>query len=327
MNPIARGHTRPSPTRAGRTARDPRPARRSSSSSSLTWAAVVLCLFTTATLAAQVRVGGSPREPAPPFRVIGNIHYVGSSNAGSFLITTPAGHILIDSGYPRTESWVRDSIEQLGFRVSDIKVILNTHAHADHVGAHAQFKEWTGARVLTSEADAPVLADGGRSDFRSDGRELWRPIAPDGVIRHGDEVGLGGVTLVAQLTPGHTRGNTTWTMVVEEEGRKYDVIFVGSMGLSEGVPLVGNAKYPQIADDYARSFDVLKTLPCDVFLAFHAHHFGLEEKKRRLEAGEKPNPFIDPEGFRAYIEKNEAAFLDRLAQERRPSAAARVGRM
>lgn len=265
---------------------------------------------------AQAPAGGSLREPFPSFRVMGNIYYVGSSNAGSFLVTTPEGHILIDSGYPGTESWVRESIEQLGFKVSDIKLILNTHAHADHVGGHAQFKEWTGARVLTSEADAPVIADGGRSDFRSDGRELWKPLTPDGAVRDGEEIRLGGVTLVAHLTPGHTKGNTTWTTVVEEGGRKHNVVLVGSMGLTRGVPLVGNPKYPRIADDYARSFAVLKGLPCDVFLPFHANHYGLEEKRRRLEKGATPNPFIDPEGFRAYVAKNERAFLDQLARER-----------
>ncbi len=265
---------------------------------------------------AQVPAGGSPREPFAPFRVIGNIHYVGSSNAGSFLVTTPDGHILIDSGYPQTESWVRASIERLGFRLTDIKVILNTHAHADHVGGHAQFKEWTGARVLTSEADKPVIADGGRSDFRSDGRQLWKPLVADGTIRDGETIRLGNVTLVAHLTPGHTRGNTTWTMAIDEGGRKHNVVFVGSMGLNRDVALVGNTKYPGIADDYTRSFAVLKNLPSDVFFAFHADHYGLVEKKRRLDEKASPNPFIDPDGLPAYIQKSERAFMDQLTKER-----------
>ena len=256
-----------------------------------------------------------PQEKFAPFKVIGNIHYVGSTNAGAFLVTTPEGHILIDTGYPKTESWVRESIEQLGVKVADIKLILNTHAHSDHVGGHAQFKEWTGARVLTSRADATVIADGGRSDFRNDGRELWKPLKADGLIGQGDEVRLGGVTLVAHMTPGHTKGNTTWTTTVEEGGRKYDVVFVGSMGPNRA-PLVGNVKYPKVAEDYARAFEVLKKLPCDVFLAFHADHFNLVEKKRQLDGGGTPNPFIDPEGFRAYLAKNEALFRAQLAKER-----------
>lgn len=264
----------------------------------------------------QTPSGGSPRQPFPPFRVIGNVHYVGSSNAGSFLVTSPEGHVLIDSGYPQSESWVRESIERLGFQLGDVKVIVNTHAHADHVGGHAQFKAWTGARVLSSRADAPVIADGGRSDFRSDGRVLWTPLTPDGTIADGDEIRLGGTTLVAHLTPGHTRGNTTWSMVAEEDGRKYNVLFVGSMGLNRGVALVDNPKYPGIADDYARSFTRLKALPCDVFLPFHAEHYRLEEKRQALEEGRRPNPFIDPAGYRAYLAKNEAAYRAQLATER-----------
>jgi metallo-beta-lactamase class B len=297
--------------------------RRSSASFGLLVAAAALTIHSpVATIRAVVAqesaqsTGGSPREPFVPFRVIGNIHYVGSSNAGAFLITTPEGHILIDTGYPRTESWLRESIENLGFRLGDIKIVLNTHAHADHVGGHAQFKEWTGARVLTSEADKPVLADGGRSDFRSDGRELWRPLTADGTVGDGKKVRLGNVTLVAHLTPGHTRGNTTWTTTVEEGGRKYNVVFVGSMGLNREVPLVGNTRYPRIAEDYARSFAVLKRLPCDVFFAFHANHYNLAAKKARLDKQPDPNPFVDPQGFRAYIEKNERAFLDQVATER-----------
>jgi len=255
------------------------------------------------------------QQPFEPFTVIGNIHYVGSTNAGAFLISTPEGHVLLDTGYPDSVHWVRESIEQLGFRLSDIKFILNTHAHSDHVGGHAQFKEWTEATILTSASDAPMLADGGRSDFRSDGRELWRPVTPDGILSHGQHVRIGGTTLVAHMTPGHTKGNTTWTTTVQEGGRTYDVVFVGSMGPNRA-PLLNNAKYPRMADDYARSFALLEKLPCDVFLAFHAHHFDLMAKKRQLDEGVSPNPFIDPEGFRAYLEKNEALFRAQLQEER-----------
>jgi metallo-beta-lactamase class B len=258
----------------------------------------------------------SPREPVTPFRVIGNVYYVGTSNAGSFLLTSRDGHVLIDTGYRDSTAWLRQSIEQLGFKLSDIKIILNTHAHTDHVGGHARLKEWTGARVLTSRADAPVIADGGRSDFRSDGREQWTPIAADGIVEDGGRVQVGDTALVAHLTPGHTKGNTTWTTVVEEGGRRYDVVFVGSMGLNRNVPLVGNTRYPQIADDYARSFTRLKRLPCDVFLPFHADHYRMPEKRTRLEQGAASNPFIDPEGYRAYIASTERAFLNQVAKER-----------
>ena len=209
----------------------------------ITPAAIALVAIASALLSAQEPARERiSQEPFDPFRVIGTIHYVGSTNAGAFLISTPEGHILLDTGYPKTEAWVRKSIEQLGFRLADIKLILNTHAHSDHVGGHAQFKEWTGAKILTSQADAPVLADGGRSDFRGDGRELWKPVTADGIVGHGQQVTLGGVTLVAHMTPGHTKGNTTWTTTVDEGGRKHNVVFVGSMGLNRA-PLLNNAKY------------------------------------------------------------------------------------
>lgn len=251
-----------------------------------------------------------------PFTVIENIHYVGTSNAGAFLVTTSEGHVLIDSGYPGTAEWLREDIERLGFRVGDIKYLLNTHAHSDHVGGHAQFRQWTGARTLVSAADAPVLIDGGRSDFRSDGREQWTPVTPDGLVRDGDEVRIGGTTLTAHLTPGHTKGNTTWTTRIGHGGRTLDVVFVGSMGLSAGVPLVGNERYPQIADDYARSFALLRTLPSDVFLAFHADHFDMPARRERLEKGGGPNPFVDGTALPTYVAKNEEAYLAELAKEK-----------
>lgn len=266
---------------------------------------------------AAISPRGSPRTPFPPFRVIGNVHYVGSSNAGAFLVTTPDGHVLIDSGYPKTEAWIRESIETLGFSLTDIKYLLNTHAHQDHVGGHARLKAWTGARVLTSAQDRPVLADGGRSDFRSDGSLLWLPVEADGVVGDGESITIGGTTLVARHTPGHTRGNTTWTMTVTEGGRAYRVVFAGSMGLNAGVPLVGNPRYPEIADDYARAFATVSRLPCDVFLPFHADHYDLPAKKAMLDAGASPNPFVEPDGCRAYYRKNEQAFRARLAAERR----------
>ena len=279
-------------------------------------AIIVLVVLLPVCLLAQARTRERiPQQPFEPFTVIGNIHYVGSTNAGAFLISTPEGHILLDTGYPDSPWWVRKSIEQLGFRLADIKLILNTHAHSDHVGGHAQFKEWTGATILTSEPDAPVLADGGRSDFRSDGRELWRPVTADGIVHHGQQVRLGGVTLVAHLTPGHTKGNTTWTTTVDDGAQTYNVVFVGSMGPNRA-SLLNNPKYPRMADDYARSFDLLRKLPCDIFLAFHAEHFGLAAKKRKLDEGGSSNPFIDPEGLRAYLEKNEGLFRAQLREER-----------
>jgi len=257
-----------------------------------------------------------PRQHAlKPFHLIGNIYYVGLSNNTSFLITTPQGHILLD---PTEEAFVPDisrNIEQLGFHVKDIKIILNAHAHTDHVGGLAAFKELTGAKVLVMAEDAPVIADGGRSDFRSDGKEQWKLIKADQILHDGEQVRLGNATMVARLTPGHTKGCTTWTTVAEENGQKYNVVFVCSMGLGGGVPLIGNKKYPTVAEDYVKSFNLLRSLPCDVFSVSHAGMFNLDGKMKRMEQGTGPNPFIDPDGYRAFIDLYEGYFKDELKKQ------------
>jgi metallo-beta-lactamase class B len=258
-------------------------------------------------------------RPFEPFRLIGNIYYVGASDVSSFLITTPEGHILLDSGFEATVPLIRAGVRKLGFRFEDIRILLNSHAHVDHAGGHALLKRLTGARIVMSEADATLLAKGGRGDFLPVSEEIlaYEPAQADRIIRDGDHVTLGGVTLTAHLTPGHTQGCTTWTMVVEEDGKKFDVVFFGSTTLLPGVRLVDHPKYPGMAQDFARTFRVLKSLPCDVFLGPHGSQFGLREKARRLAAGEKPNPFIDPEGYRAFLARSEEIVLQRRERQRR----------
>ena len=173
----------------------------------------------------------------------------------------------------------------------------------------------TGAKVLVMEGDAEVIADGGKSDFRGNGKQQWSPVRADQILHDKQAVRLGGVNMVAHLTPGHTKGCTTWSMVTEENGRKYDVVFVCSTGLNPGVPLIGNTKYPTIAEDYTRSFQVLKGLPCDVFFVSHSAMFRLEEKLKRLEQGSEPNPFIDPEGYQAFIRTYEGYFQEELKKQ------------
>lgn len=256
-------------------------------------------------LAAQTAADDWNR-PMEPFRLIGNIYYVGPQGLSSYLITTPEGHILIDSGFERTVPLIRESVRKMGFRFQDIKILLSSHAHSDHVAGHALVKEFSGARVMASQADAAVISAGGAG----------RPVPVDRILQDGDTVKLGGVTMTAHLTPGHTQGCTTWTMTVEESGRKHDVVFVGGYSINTGVRLVHNAGYPEIADDYARTFRVLKSLSCDVFLAQHGDMFGLEEKARKLRAGAKPNPFIDPDGYRKAVEAAERTYREQLRRER-----------
>jgi metallo-beta-lactamase class B len=254
-------------------------------------------------------------EPVKPLRVIGNVYYVGAKEVSSFLITTPAGHLLLDGGFAETAPLIAENVRQLGFKLEDIKLLIGSHAHSDHAGGLAELKRLTGAKLLVTAADAAMLERGGKDDFAWGDQFAFPAVKADRTLRDSEQVTLGGVTLTPRLTPGHTRGCTTWTMKVEEGGKLYDVVFVGSASVP-GYKLVGNEKYPQIADDYARTFRVLKSLPCDVFLAPHGSFFALAEKARRAAQGAKQNPFIDPQGYRDYVARAERAYLEQLSRER-----------
>ncbi len=253
-------------------------------------------------------------RPVEPFRVAGNIYYVGVAGVASFLITTPDGHILLDGGFEETVPHIQDGVRKLGFKLGDVKFLINSHAHFDHAGGLAGLKRLTGAKLLISEADAPLVAGGGSGDFYWGDKPTFEPVAADRLLRDKDEVKLGGVTLTARLTPGHTKGCTTWTMKVREGVRELDVVFVGSTTVP-GYKLVGNALYPEIAADYARTFALLKSLKCDVFLGPHGSFFDLDEKRMRLAQGGRTNPFIDPRGYRRFVERTENEYLRQLRSE------------
>ncbi len=271
----------------------------------------LLSLIATAALAQQSQKRGQWR--LDPFKLIGNIYYVGLSNNTSFLITTPKGLILLDPTLEAAVPDIRKNIEELGFKVSDIKIILQAHAHGDHVGGLAKFKEITGAQVVVMEQDAAVLADGGKSDFR--GNEHWTPVKADRIVHDGEKVELGGVSMVAHLTAGHTKGCTTWSTIAQENGKKYNVVFVCSVRMNTGVPLLNNAKYPNIVQDFEHTFATLRALPADVFTFSHGNMFDLEGRIARMKQG-GPNPFIDPDGYRRLVAEYEKAFRDQLAKER-----------
>ena len=261
---------------------------------------------------------GSPdwSEPFPPHRMIGNIYYVGSRGLASYLITTPTGHILINANLKSSVPLIRESVEKLGFRFSDVKILLISHAHFDHDGGSAEIKKLTGAKYMVMDADVPVVESGGKSDFQyGSAPSLRYPAAKvDRVLHDGDKVTLGDTVLVAHLTPGHTRGCTTWSLKVREAGKTYDVVIVGSPNVNEGYKLVNNARYPEIARDYERGFRVLKSLPCDVFLGAHGSYYGMEAKFARLKAG-AANPYIDPEGYKSYVAEREQAFQSELQKQ------------
>ena len=253
-------------------------------------------------------------QPVKPYRVIANIYYVGASDVSSFLITTPDGHILLDSGFIETVPQIKQNLAQLGFRLEDIKILLNSHAHYDHAGGFAELKRLTGAKLMTSEGDIPLLAAGGKGDPNFGDRFSFEPVKPDRVLRDGDKVELGGVTMVARMTPGHTKGCTSWTMKIKDGERQYDVVFVGSTS-APGYKLVNNAGYPGIVADYEKTFRLLKSLPCDVFLAAHGQFYNMLEKAKLAEQGKTPNPFIDPEGYRSYLDASEKSFRKLLASQ------------
>ncbi len=260
--------------------------------------------------------------PLKPFRVIDNLYYVGPSGISSFLIVTPKGNILIDSGFDETVPLIRDSVTKLGFKTEDIKIILSSHAHTDHVGGHAAMKKLTGAKIMMSEADAAMLASGGTNDFTHYSSALmgYPPAHADKILRDGEKVSLGGTTLTCHLTPGHTKGCTTWTMDVTEDGQVHHVLFFGSTSILSGVPLINNTNYPAIATDLEHSYKTLKTLPCDVFLAPHAGFFDLTNKAALVEQGVKPNPFIDPAAYKIFLKGAEQKFQDQLAREKNEAA-------
>ena len=254
--------------------------------------------------------------PFPPFRIAGNLYYVGSKGLASYLITTPQGNILINSDMEANVPLLKASIEKLGFHFQDTKILLISHAHWDHDAGSAMIIRMTGAKYMVMDADVPVVESGGKRDFQygNNSANLYPPAKVDRVLHDGDEVKLGGAMLVAHLTPGHTKGCTTWTMKVTEGGKAYDVVIVGSPNVNPGYQLVNNKNYPQIATDYERMWTVLKSLPCDIFLGAHGAYFGLEEKYPHLRAGD-PNPFIDPNGYKQIVAEKEQEFRTELSKQ------------
>lgn len=255
-------------------------------------------------------------KPFPAFRIAGNLYYVGDNYQADYLIVTPQGNILINSGYEEDVPKIKTSIEKLGFKLSDTKILLISHAHNDHAGGAALIKQETGAKYMVMDADVSVVESGGKTDFQynKEPADLYKPAKVDRVLHDGDQVKLGDTVLVAHLTPGHTKGCTTWTMNVAEKGRNYHVVIVGGPYVNPDYSLVHNVKYPEISKDYAQSFKVLKSLPCDIFLGAHGMYFDLE-KKYALMKQNKKNPFIDSYGYKTFVALKEHDFQSELANQ------------
>jgi len=254
-------------------------------------------------------------DAVDPFRIIGNIYYVGASEVTSYLITSPEGHILLDGGFPETAPMIERNIEKLGFKLTEVKVLISTHAHFDHAGGLAELKRATGAKFYASAADQPLLAAGGKGDFAFGDRFLFPPVKADRTVEDDQVVRVGRAAMQAHLTPGHTKGCTTWTADVTENGVKHTAVFVCSISMPGGYKLVNNAAYPQIAEDFKRTFEKLESLHPDVFLGSHASFYDMDGKRERMNKESGKNPFIDPAGYKAFIEENEREFEAELKKQ------------
>ncbi len=250
--------------------------------------------------------------PQKPFHVIGNIYYVGMAGVSAFLIVTPQGNILTDGGLPESAPFIEKNIQALGFKLSDVKVLLNSHAHFDHSGGLAKLKADTGAKFYASTGDKPFL-ESGHIPYGPSALIDTAPVKVDRAMKDGESFTLGGVTMTANVIPGHTRGCTTWTMPLTEAGVTHKVMFFCSISVA-GNPIAGKLAYPTIVSDYRASFARLKKMDADIFLAAHGGQFAMAEKLAKVKPG-APNPFIDAAEFPRFVASAEAAFNKDLARQ------------
>jgi metallo-beta-lactamase class B len=256
--------------------------------------------------------------PIAPFQITDHLYYVGSRDLASYLIVTPAGDILINSSLESSPALIRKSVDQLGYRISDVRILLISHAHWDHDAGSAALLRMTHAKYMVMDADVPVVESGGAKDFFYP-HDLYPPAHVDRILHDGDRVELGGVILVAHKTPGHTRGCTTWTLRTPDQGKLVNVVIVGSWNVNPGFRLVSRpghpASYPGIADDYRKTFAVLKSLPCDVFLGAHGGYFDMLAKLARAKAGAGQSVWIDPQGYQTAVAAKEKEFEAELKRQ------------
>ena len=257
-------------------------------------------------------------KPFPPFKILGNIHWVGTWDLSTYLITTPQGHILINTGLAETVPQIKANVELLGFKLSDVKILTATHAHSDHVAGMAELKRMTGAKMIMSERDSELLENGGKTDFRWGDmvHTLFPPVKVDQKLKESQKISLGGTELTIHIHPGHTKGATSFTLDVREGGKTYRVVIANMASVNPGVNLKGMARYPGIAEEYARTFQDQKQMKIDVWLASHAAQFKLHEK---YQPGATYNPerFVDPVGFHSAVERLEKIYVDQLAIDRK----------
>lgn len=267
-------------------------------------------------LTAQKRIKPSVNEEWTrdynPFRIAGNLYYVGTYDLACYLISTPKGHILINTGVDGSAPMIRAHVEKLGFKFSDIRILLATHAHFDHVGGMAEVKRLTGAKMMISERDAPVLADGGNSDYVLGGRgSMFEPVKADRLLHDQDTVSLGGMRITVLLHPGHTKGACSFLFDVQDERRSYRVLIANMPSILSETKLSGMPGYPNVAKDYAYTLKALKSLKFDIWLSSHASQFGLHTKHKPGD-GYNPEAFFDRKGYDEMVGDLEKAYLKKL---------------
>jgi len=263
-------------------------------------------------------------RPVEPFKIFGPLYYVGASDIAAYAFATAEGLVLLDGGFVETAPQILANLGRLGFRIEDVKLLINSHAHFDHAGGLAELAAKSGARLFASARDADQLEAGGKGDFAWGDEGTFPPVRVDRRLADRDTVTLGDLTLTAHVTAGHTRGCTTWTATLEEAGERREAIFVCSVSVPDPTAyrLADNPRYPRIADDYAGSFERLRSLAPDLFLAAHGGFFGLDGKRARVAAGERPvDVFTDRAGYAAYLDRGEKRFRELLAEARAAAAA------
>jgi metallo-beta-lactamase class B len=256
-------------------------------------------------------------DPEPPFRMAGPIYFVGTLHLAAFLIHTPQGHIMIDGGMPSSAPVIEKSVRELGFKPEDIRILLTTQAHFDHVGTFAHFKKLSGARVEAMKGDETLLRSGGKTDylFAKHADMHFPRVAVDRVLTDGDIVTLGGVRITARHTPGHTPGSASYEMLINEGGTEYRVVFAASTSVNPGTSLVKNPSYPGILEDYRKALTVLGSLEPDIWVSAHSGFFNLREKRKKMDPAKPAAAWVDPDGYRRMVESRKQEFEKLVAAE------------
>ena len=273
-----------------------------------------VCILSLGSLSSLTAQPEKWTQPFPGHRVIENLYAVGTYDLGVFLVTSEAGHILINTALETSTPMILQNIEAMGYRLEDIKILLTMQAHWDHTAALAEIKQTSGAQMWATAGDAPVLEDGGFSDPHFGGRVTFKPVKVDKIITDGEVIQLGEIQLTVVETPGHTAGSSSYTMKVHEGGRDYNVVIANMGTINQGKRLVSDPTYPGVSDDFAETFRKQKAMDIDVWVAAHGGQYGLHDK---YEAGQaySPDTFVDPEGFLAAVQRLEGLYLKQLADE------------